>query len=54
MTIEYPLLSECGYQLLPLTASQSVSDNREFDVLGILSAYLLIVGGEDLMTIEHP
>ena len=54
MTIEDPLLSACGYQLLPLVASQSVGDNREFDVLGIFWAYLLIVGGEELMTIEHP
>ena len=32
MTIEDPSLSAHGYQLLPLVTSQSVGDNREFDV----------------------
>ena len=35
ITIEDPSLSVHGYQLLPLATSQSVGDNREFDVLGI-------------------
>ena len=35
MTIEDPSLSAHGYQLLPLTTSQYVGDNREFDVSGI-------------------
>ena len=34
MTIEDPLLSAYGYQLLPLATSQYVGDNKEFDVLG--------------------
>ena len=35
MTIEDLLLSVDGYQLLPLATSQSVDNNREFDVSGI-------------------
>ena len=32
MTIEETLLSAHGYQLLPLTTSYLVGNNREFDV----------------------
>ena len=35
MTIEDPSLSAHGYQLLPLTTSYLVGDNREFDVSDI-------------------
>ena len=35
MTIEDPLLSTHGYQLLPLETSYLVDNNREFDVSDI-------------------
>ena len=35
MTIKDPSLSAYGYQLLPLSTSQSIEDKRKFDVLGI-------------------
>ena len=35
MTIEDPLLSAHGYQLLPLATSYLVGNNREFDACGI-------------------
>ena len=35
MTMEDPLLSVYGYQLLPIATSQKVGNDREFDVLGI-------------------
>ena len=35
MTIEYPLLSALGYQLLPIATSYLVGNNREFDVSDI-------------------
>ena len=35
MSIEDPLLSAYCYQLLPLSTSQQVGDNRKFDVSGI-------------------
>ena len=35
MTIEDPLLSAHGYQLLPLATSYLVGNNREFDVSDI-------------------
>ena len=35
MTIEDPLLSACGYQLLPLQISYLVGNNRDFDVSDI-------------------
>ena len=35
MTIEDPLLSAHGYQLLSLGTSYLVGDNRELDVSGI-------------------
>ena len=35
MTIEDPLLSAHGYQLLPLATSYLVGDNREFDASDI-------------------
>ena len=31
MTIEDPLLSAHGYQLLPLATSQQVGDNKKFE-----------------------
>ena len=39
ITIENPSLSALGYQLLPLATSQLVSNNREFDVSGILEEF---------------
>ena len=35
MTIEDPLLSAHGYQLLPIATSYLVGNNREFDVSDI-------------------
>ena len=35
MTIEDPLLSAHGYQLLPIATSYLVGTNREFDVSDI-------------------
>ena len=35
MTIEHPSLSAHGYQMLPLTTSHEVGNNREFDVSNI-------------------
>ena len=35
MTIEDPLLSAHGYELLPLATSYLVRNNIEFDALGI-------------------
>ena len=35
MTIEDPLLSAYGYQLLPLQTSYLVGNNRDFDVSDI-------------------
>ena len=35
MTIEDPLLSAHGYQLLPIAISYLVGNNREFDVSDI-------------------
>ena len=52
MTIEDPLLSAHGYQLLPIATSYLVGKNREFDVSDIFWGVLLIVGREELMTIE--
>ena len=52
MTIEDPLLSAHGYQLLPLATSYLVSNNREYDASGIFWGVLLIVGGGELITIE--
>ena len=52
MTIQDPLLSAHGYQLLPIATSYLVGNNREFDVSDILSRVLLIVCGGELMTIE--
>ena len=54
MTIEDPLLSSHGYQLLYLATSYSVGNNREFDVSDIFWGILFIVHGEDLITIEDP
>ena len=52
MTIEDPLLSAHGYQLLPIATSQYAGDNREFDVSDIFWGVLFIVCGGELMTIE--
>ena len=48
MTIEDPLLSAHGYQLLPIATSYLVDNNREFDVSDIFLSVLFIVGGEGL------
>ena len=54
MTIEDPLLSAHGYQLLPIATSYLVGNNREFDVSDIFWSVLFIFGGEELMTIKDP
>ena len=54
MTIEDPLLSAHGYQLLPLATSYLVVNGREFDVSDIFWAVSFIVGGGELITIEDP
>ena len=36
MTVEDPLLSAHGYQLLPLATSNLVGNNRKFDVSDII------------------
>ena len=54
MTIEDPLLSANGYQLLPIATSYLVGNNREFDVSDIFWGVLFIIGGEKVMTIEDP
>ena len=54
MNIEEPSLIAHGYQLLLLATSQYVGDNRKFDVSGIFWGVFLIVGREELMTIEDP
>ena len=51
MTFEDPSLTTHGYQLLPLAITQLVGSNREFDVSGIFGGVLLIVGGEELITV---
>ena len=52
-TIEDPLWSVHGYQLLPLATSQLVGDNREYHPSSIFWGVLLIAGG-DLIAIEDP
>ena len=52
MTIEDPLLSAHGYQLLPLATSYLVGNNMEFDATHIFWGVLLIFGGGELITIE--
>ena len=42
MTIEDPLVSVDGYQLLPIATSQLMDNNREFDVSGIIGRVSLI------------
>ena len=37
ITLEDPSLNTLGYQLLPLTTSQLVDDNRKFDIVSIFS-----------------
>ena len=54
ITIEYPLLSAHGHQLLSIATSYLVGNNREFDVSDIFWGVLFIFGGEELMTIEDP
>ena len=54
MTIEDPLLSAHGYQLLPIATSYLVGNNREFGVSDIFWGILFIVGEGELMTIEDP
>ena len=54
MTIEDPLLSANGYQLLSLATSYLVGNNREFDVTDIFWGVLFIVGGGELMPTEDP
>ena len=41
MTIEDPLLSAYGYQLLPLATNYLVGNNREFDVSDIFLRCLI-------------
>ena len=45
MTIEDPLLSAHGYQLLPIATSYLLGNNREIDVSDIFRGVLSIVGG---------
>ena len=54
MTIEDPLLSAHGYQLLSIATSYLVSNNKEIDVSDIFWGVLFIVGWGELMTIEGP
>ena len=46
MTIEDPLLSDHGYQLLSIATSYLVGNNRKFDVSDIFWGVLFIVGGD--------
>ena len=48
MTIEDPLLSAHGYQLLSIATSYLVGNNRDFDVSDIFWGVSFIVGGEFL------
>ena len=48
MTIEDPLLSAHGYQLLSIATSYLVGNNREIDVSDIFRGVSLIVGGVGL------
>ena len=52
MTIEDPLLSDLGYQLLPLATSQFVAIIGNLMFLGIFGGVLLIVHGGEIITIE--
>ena len=54
MTIEDPLLSAHGYQLLPIATSYLVGNSREFDVSDIFLGVSFIFGGGELITIEDP
>ena len=54
MTIEDPLLSAHGYQLLPIATSYLLGNNREIDVSDIFCGVLSIVHGGELMTIKDP
>ena len=48
-------ITECPYlTILALPTSQFVDDNKKYDVSGIFSPVLLIVGGGELMTIKDP
>ena len=46
MTMEDPLLSAYGYQLLPIATSYLVGNNRKFDVSDIFWGVLFIIGGD--------
>ena len=48
MTIDDPLLSAHGYQLLPIATTYLVGDNRESDVSDIFWGVSFIVGEEGL------
>ena len=54
VTTEDLSLSIHSYQLLPLATSQLVGNNGKFEVSGIFSPVLLIVGGGEFITIEDP
>ena len=54
MTIEDPLLSTHGYQLLSLATSFFVGKNREINVSDIFWGVSFLIGGGELMTIEDP
>ena len=46
MTIEDPLLSAHGYQLLPIATSYLVVYDQEIDVSDIFWSFSFIVGGD--------
>ena len=52
MTIKNPSLSAHCYQLFLLATSQSVDNNKEFDVGDIFWGVLLIAGRAHLQNIE--
>ena len=54
MTIGDPSLSDHGYQLLPITTSYLVGNNREYDVSDIFWGALFLVGGGEFITIKDP
>ena len=54
MTTEDPSLSAFSYQMFSLATSQFIGDKSDFEVSGIFSGMLLIVGGREHMTIEDP
>ena len=54
MTIEDSLLSAHGYQLLPLTTSYLVGNNRNLMFQTYFEGVLFIVCGGELKTIKDP